>query len=474
MGDDPDYYAILEVAPDADPDEIRLAFRRLARLYHPDVAGTGDVAHMRQINAAYDVLSDPTRRRQYDLSRPAHAPASRPTPARDPREPAARPSAGPTQAQATPRAGTLHHTPGLLSRVASLVAAAGERVPITALAFARAGQLAATGLIDGRILLWDVPAQRSLVTLSFGGSSLAGVLQEVRLSPSGALAAAWGFLLGTRVWRADTAHALWTTSVNGPSGSMDAILGDAPAQVRLALPDAPLALAADDPFRWAHEGRYGTAVFTRPLAAGPVDPAWAVPRRCPEVRDMSRPGVPSRNPWRVHQRLLSSEGQRLLTFSTTITGAPVATGADGPRTGTFHLWDLEYRSVLGNPHPRRIARFPCPPGTSWLPLAATPDLSWVAIGYLDRFVCLLAPATGGQRVIPTGPLSADARAALSPDGAYLALARGARLDLWDTATAAHLQQWQLAADVSALGFATQVPAPLLAIGLANGLAELWR
>ena len=130
--------------------------------------------------------------------------------------------------------------------------------------------------------------------------------------------------------------------------------------------------------------------------------------------------------------------------------------------------------MLGNPHPRRIARFPCPPGTGWLPLAATPDLAWVAIGYLDRFICLLAPATGGQRVIPTGPFPADAHAALSPDGAFLVLACGPRLDLWQTASAAHLQRWQFAADVSALGFAVQAPAPLLAIALANGLVEVWR
>lgn len=477
MADDPDYYAILEVAPDAEADEIRLAFRRLARLYHPDVAGTGDLARMRQINAAYDILSNPERRRQYDLSRPLPRPTMRPSPARDTpihdtpvRDTTTRPAAG--TGQAATRAGTLRHSPGPFTRAASL--AADERVPITALAFARAGQLAATGLIDGRVLVWDVSTQRPRVALSFGDSAPAGVLQEVRLSPSGALAAAWGFLLGTRVWRVDANRPLWTTSANGPSGSMDAIVADTPEQIRLALPDAPLALAADDPFRWAHDGRYGTAVFTRPLASGPVDPAWAVPRRCPEVRDTSRAGAPSLNPWRVHQRLLSADGQRLLTFSTTITRASAAPGAASPRTGAFHLWDLEYRPVLGNPHPRRIARFPCPPGTSWLPLAATPDLSWVAIGYLDRFVCLLAPATGDQRVVPSGPLPADARAALSPDGALLALARGPRLDLWQTATAAHLQQWQLAADIGALSFATHSPTPLLAIGLANGLAELWR
>src|SRR5215472_19157541 len=69
MASEPDYYALLQVAQDADLATIRLAFRRLARLYHPDVAGTGNLAQMQQLNAAYRVLSDPEERRSYDLQR---------------------------------------------------------------------------------------------------------------------------------------------------------------------------------------------------------------------------------------------------------------------------------------------------------------------------------------------------------------------------------------------------------------------
>ncbi|MGH2514154.1 MAG: DnaJ domain-containing protein, partial [Ktedonobacterales bacterium] len=46
MADDRDYYALLEVSPDTDEAGIRLAYRRLARRYHPDVAGTGSLEHM--------------------------------------------------------------------------------------------------------------------------------------------------------------------------------------------------------------------------------------------------------------------------------------------------------------------------------------------------------------------------------------------------------------------------------------------
>src|SRR5215467_5095423 len=69
MATEPDYYALLQVAQDADLATIRLAFRRLARLYHPDVAGTGSLAQMQQLNAAYRILSDPDQRRSYDMQR---------------------------------------------------------------------------------------------------------------------------------------------------------------------------------------------------------------------------------------------------------------------------------------------------------------------------------------------------------------------------------------------------------------------
>ena len=63
-----DYYETLGVARVASAEEIKLAFRKLARLYHPDVAKnkiTGE-AKFKEINEAYEVLSDPEKRRRYD------------------------------------------------------------------------------------------------------------------------------------------------------------------------------------------------------------------------------------------------------------------------------------------------------------------------------------------------------------------------------------------------------------------------
>ena len=65
-----DYYAVLGVSRDATDAEIKQAFRKLARQYHPDVARDKNKAaaetKFKEINEANEVLSDPDKRRKYD------------------------------------------------------------------------------------------------------------------------------------------------------------------------------------------------------------------------------------------------------------------------------------------------------------------------------------------------------------------------------------------------------------------------
>jgi len=62
-----DYYDILGVSKNADEKEIKSAFRRLARKYHPDVNKSPDASSkFKDINEAYEVLSDPQKRQRYD------------------------------------------------------------------------------------------------------------------------------------------------------------------------------------------------------------------------------------------------------------------------------------------------------------------------------------------------------------------------------------------------------------------------
>ncbi|ELS01713.1 DnaJ-class molecular chaperone with C-terminal Zn finger domain [Xenococcus sp. PCC 7305] len=66
-----DYYLTLKISPDATTDEIKASFRSLARKYHPDLNPDNPEAaeYFKEISEAYDTLSDPLKRRRYDVDR---------------------------------------------------------------------------------------------------------------------------------------------------------------------------------------------------------------------------------------------------------------------------------------------------------------------------------------------------------------------------------------------------------------------
>ncbi len=67
-GDDVDFYELLQISPNAEPETIHRVYRLLAQRYHPDNHETGSAERFRTLHGAYTVLSDAEKRAQYDLT----------------------------------------------------------------------------------------------------------------------------------------------------------------------------------------------------------------------------------------------------------------------------------------------------------------------------------------------------------------------------------------------------------------------
>jgi curved DNA-binding protein CbpA len=100
-GDARTHYQVLGIAPTASADEVRRAHRQLAHLLHPDRLALATAAErslgdrrMREVNAAWTVLSDPTRRADYDRSLRAARTGPTPPPRATPPNPTSRPGTG--------------------------------------------------------------------------------------------------------------------------------------------------------------------------------------------------------------------------------------------------------------------------------------------------------------------------------------------------------------------------------------------
>ena len=73
-----DYYEFLQISPNADADTIHRVYRFLAARFHPDNPDSGDAEKFRLLKSAYDVLSCPESRAEYDLNREIHLPETHP------------------------------------------------------------------------------------------------------------------------------------------------------------------------------------------------------------------------------------------------------------------------------------------------------------------------------------------------------------------------------------------------------------
>ena len=68
----PDYYELLQISPNAEPETVHRVYRLLAQRYHPDNGQSGDDTRFRELVEAYNILGAPENRAKYDVAYAEH------------------------------------------------------------------------------------------------------------------------------------------------------------------------------------------------------------------------------------------------------------------------------------------------------------------------------------------------------------------------------------------------------------------
>src|SRR5258706_4350018 len=292
--DTPDnYYAILGVPIDADNDTLKHAYRQLARRYHPDLAVPEGAVQMKRINRAYDVLSDPEKRQQYDtiiggvidLRRGG---LTRPRPVQrkfDVSEDIEYAGLSIFSTKGPFRTGTRLQTRiGIISALNSIQSPDGPCI--------------AAGTLDGQGILWRLGANQAQIRFAADPSLTIESLRELRFSQKGNLVAGWG-RLGLHVWDAQNGALLWSYSLGqravSAHYSLDAVLQenhDETRDVWMALP-----LLQDDPLAPRSQGVRATDVVQHRIGT-PAD-VLSTPLICAEDQ------IEKRQFWAIRLRKLS-------------------------------------------------------------------------------------------------------------------------------------------------------------------------
>src|SRR5205809_6608340 len=302
--DAPDnYYTILGVPIDADDDTIKRAYRQLARRYHPDLAGSEGAVQMKRINRAYDVLSDPDKRLNYDtiiggvidlrkggLTRPR--PVERKFNLADDIEFSGLSifsTKGPF------RIGPVLHTKlGVISSLSSVETESGVRI--------------AAATLDGKGLLWHAESAQAHTNFASDAELTIESLRELRFSAIGSLLAGWG-RLGLHVWDTSSGSLLWsyplTQRAVSAHYSLDVVLKDVPGETQevwIAFP-----LLREDPRAPRALGVRGTDIVKHVIGT-PMD-ALSEPLVCAEDE------IEKRQFWAIRLRALSQDAGTLHTLS---------------------------------------------------------------------------------------------------------------------------------------------------------------
>ncbi len=456
------YYAILGVPIDADNDTLKRAYRQLARRYHPDLAGPEGAVQMKRINRAYDVLSNPEKRLNYDTIiggvidlRKGGMTRPRPVPRKfEPSDDIEFSGLSIFSTKGPLRIGpALHSGLGVISSLNSVETEDGVCI--------------AAGSLDGKGLVWCAESAGTPISFSTDTALAVESLRELRFSSTGRLLAGWG-KLGLHVWDALSGTLLWSYSLAqravSAHYSLDVVLDAASGETRevwIALP-----LLREDPRAPRSLGVRGTDVVKHEL--GTPAEALSEPLVCAEEE------IEKRQFWAIRLRALAQDARTLLTLSC----AHVPGEQD--EMVIMRRWDLytPARKRFGGKTQPQISSSllaglcaDCTP-----PYAVTQDTRTLAFVYAGKMIRLHDTVTGTYTELNSGSMGASSRLAISPDAQWVAVAREDSevnegvIDLWSVGHGQVVQKLYHPWQISALHFAGKQ----LIVALTDGTIQVWQ
>src|SRR5712692_3668462 len=461
--DTPDnYYAILGVPIDVDSDTLKRAYRQLARRYHPDLAGEDGAVQMKRINRAYDVLSDPDKRLNYDtiiggvidLRRGGIA---RPRPVRRKMEDTDDLEFSGLSIFSTK--GPFHAGPKLRTQLGVISALNGTQT--------EQGLLVVAGSLDSKGLIWQSESTNTFISFTADAAFTVESLREMRISERGNLVAGWG-RLSLHVWDGHTGALLWSYGLGqravSAHFSFDLVMPETPGDERavwMALP-----LLRQDPRAPRAQSVRGTDVLKHTIGADELE--LSEPLVCAEDE------IEKRQFWAIRLRALAQDARTLLTLSC------AHVPDEQNEMIIMRRWDLftpARKLFAGKTQPQISTSLlaglcaDCAP-----PYAFTPDTRTLAFVYAGNLIRFYDTVTGTYSEVSSGSMGASSKLAISPDAQWVAAAREDSevnegvIDLWSIAQGQIKQKLYHPWQISALHFADKQ----LIVALTDGTIQVWK
>ena len=456
------YYAILGVPIDADDDTLKRAYRQLARRYHPDLAGPESAVQMKRINRAYDVLSDPEKRLNYDTIIGGVIDLRK---------------GGLTRRRTVERKFNLSDdiefsglsifsTKGPFRTGPALHTGLGVISALCSVETKNGFCIAAASL-DGKGILWLADTARTPTSFASDAALTIESLRELRFSATGNLLAGWG-RVGLHVWDTSSGSLLWSYSLAqravSAHYSLDVVLNDIPGKMQevwIALP-----LLREDPRAPRSLGVRGTDIVKHVI--GTPANELSEPLVCAED------DIEKRQFWAIRLRALSQDTKTLLTLSC------AHVPGESTEMVIMRSWDLfapVRKLFAGKAQPQISTSLlaglcaDCAP-----PYAFTPDTRTLAFVYAGKMIRFYDTLSGTYSEVNSGSMGASSRLAISPDAQLVAVAREDSevnegvIDLWSIAQDQIVQKLYHPWQISALHFTNEQ----LIVALTDGTIQVWK